>query len=208
MISKGAMAVSAALKARLQRLYLDAANPYAALVAESGLTRFEFQSLVKIENWGKRTKAAKVLKAAKAVPEGAAASNDNVADLGREDDVAQPKIKLRAPKSGSKRKTLKRKLTPSPTGLLKLVYGTIEKELGKLERQSGDKSQDRERASRALSQIMNSLEKAVEMQRGIAKDNTRGGDKKDKEALRNAEDLRKEIVERIERFRASRAVGQ
>ncbi len=199
MISKGAMAVSAALKARLQRLYLDAANPYAALVAESGLTRFEFQSLVKIENWGKRTKAAKVLKAA---------SNDNVADLGREDDVAQPKIKLRAPKSGSKRKTLKRKLTPSPTGLLKLVYGTIEKELGKLERQSGDKSQDRERASRALSQIMNSLEKAVEMQRGIAKDNTRGGDKKDKEALRNAEDLRKEIVERIERFRASRAVGQ
>lgn len=207
MISKGAMAMSAALKARLQRLYLDAANPYAALVAESGLNRFEFQGLVKAENWGKRTKAAKVLKA-KAVPERAAASNDNDAEPGPGDEVAQPIVKPRTPKGGSKRSGRKRKLTPSPTGLLKLVYGTIEKELGKLERQSGDQSQDRERASRALSQIMNSLEKAVEMQRGIAKDNTRGGGKKDKEALRNAEDLRKEIVERIERFRAARAVGQ
>ena len=207
MISKGAMAMSAALKARLQRLYLDGANSYAALVAESGLSRFAFQSLVKVENWGERPRAAKVLKA-KARPEGAAASNDNDADPGPGDDVAQPIIKRRAPKGGSKRSGRKRTLTPSPTGLLKLVYGTIQKELGKLERQSGDQSQDRERASRALSQIMNSLEKAVEMQRGIAKDNTRGGDKKDKEALRNAENLRKEIVERIERFRAARAVGQ
>ncbi len=207
MISKGAMAMSAALKARLQRLYLDGANSYAALVAESGLSRFAFQSLVKVENWGERPRAAKVLKA-KARPEGAAASNDNDADPGPGDDVAQPIIKRRAPKGGSKRSGRKRTLTPSPTGLLKLVYGTIQKELGKLERQSGDQSQDRERASRALSQIMNSLEKAVEMQRGIAKDNTRGGGKKDKEALRNAENLRKEIVERIERFRAARAVGQ
>ena len=207
MISKGAMAMSAALKARLQRLYLDAANPYAALVAESGLSRFAFQSLVKVENWGARPSPKKGLKA-KSQIEGAAASNDNDAVPGPGDVVAQPMIKRRAPKGGSKRSGRKRTLTPSPTGLLKLVYGTIQKELGKLERQSGDQSQDRERASRALSQIMNSLEKAVEMQRGIAKDNTRGGGKKDKEALRNAEDLRKEIVERIERFRAARAVGQ
>ncbi len=90
--------------------------------------------------------------------------------------------------------------------MLKLVYGTIEKELGKLERQSGLESQDRERASRALSQIMNSLEKAVEMQREIAKDETRGGAKKDKEVLINAEAKRKELAERIARFRASRAL--
>ena len=64
--------MSAALKARLQRLYLDGANSYAALVAESGLSRFAFQSLVKVENWGERPRAAKVLKA-KARPEGAAA---------------------------------------------------------------------------------------------------------------------------------------
>ena len=174
------MTLSAAQKARLKRQYLEGAVPYAALVAESGLQRFEFQSLVKSENWGGWQRAVKAAKAS-------------------------------APRKGASDATgatAKRKLTPKPTGLLKLVYGTIEKELGKLERQSGDKSQDRERASRALSQIMNSLEKAVEMQREIAKDETRGGDKKEKEALRNAEDLRKEIVERIERFRAARAVGK
>ncbi len=67
------MALSAALKARLQRLYLDAATPYAALVAESGLSRFAFQNLVKVEKWGKRPAA---VKKPKAVPETGATGDD------------------------------------------------------------------------------------------------------------------------------------
>ncbi len=200
------MALSAALKARLQRLYLDADTPYTALVAESGLNRFAFQNLVKVEDWGKRPAAAKKPKAA---PETGATGADNAAGAGPGDDRAGDdgaKAKLRTAKGGSKRKTLKRKLTPSPTGLLKLVYGTIEKELGKLERQSGLESQDRERASRALSQVVNSLEKAVEMQREIAKDKKRGGGVKDKETLRYAEDMRRQIAERIEQLRGTRTV--
>ncbi len=79
------MALSAALKARLQRLYLDAATPYAALVAESGLTRFAFQSLVRVENWGKRPAPAKK---PKAVPETGAAGDDNAAGAGAGEDAA------------------------------------------------------------------------------------------------------------------------
>jgi hypothetical protein len=200
--------MSAAQKARLHQLFLEGAVPYAALVAESGLNRLEFQKFVKNEKWGKWTKAANGSKA-KAGPELATAGNDNVADAGDKgagDVGAAAKTMRRARSNSAKQSAKKRKLTPKPTGLLKLVYGTIEKELGKLEKQEGLESQDRERASRALSQIMNSLEKAVEMQREITKDEARGGEKKDKEVLKDAEAKRKELAERIARFRASRAL--
>lgn len=205
------MALSAADKARLHQLFLEGAVPYADLVAESGLNRLDFQKFVKNEKWGKwHNKAVKSPKA-KARPGAATTGNDNAdvtvaQDSGTGAVAAPAKAKLRAPKGGAKRGVQKRKLTPKPTGLLKLVYGTIEKELGKLERQDGLESQDRERASRALSQIMNSLEKAVEMQREIAKDEARGGEKKDKDVLKDAEAKRKELAERIARFRADRAL--
>ncbi len=50
-----------------------------------------------------------------------------------------------------------------PSALVQRVYNTIDGELTKLEKQKGLTSQDRERASRALSQMVNALEKAVEM---------------------------------------------
>ncbi len=201
------MALSVAEKARVERLYFEGVVPYDALVAESGLNRFEFQKLVKNEKWGKWRKAAENPKA-KAGPETAVTGNDNAAGPVPAGAGAEAKTKPQARGSSAKRKrgTKKRVLTPKPTGLLKLVYGTIEKELGKLERQDGLESQDRERASRALSQIMNSLEKAVEMQREITKDEARGGEKKDKDVLKDAEAKRKELAERIARFRASRAL--
>lgn len=97
---------------------------------------------------------------------------------------------------------------PQPNALVLRVYKTIDGELTKLEKQIGTKSQDRERASRALSQVVNSLEKAVEMQREIAKDKKCGGGTKDKDALRHAENLRKEIADRIERLRATRTAAE
>ena len=87
-----------------------------------------------------------------------------------------------------------------PIELVQRVYNTIDSELTKLEKQDGTTSQDRERASRALSQMVNSLEKAVEMQRDIVKDKTRGSGTKDKEALAHAEDLRRKIAERLEKL--------
>ena len=56
-----------------------------------------------------------------------------------------------------------------PGALVQRVYNTIDGELEKLEKQKGLTSQDRERASRALSQMVNALEKAVEMQREMTK---------------------------------------
>jgi hypothetical protein len=92
----------------------------------------------------------------------------------------------------------------TPIELVRRVYKTIDGELTKLEVQAGDTSQDRERASRALSQMVNSLEKAIEMQREITKDTTKGAAKKNKEELAHAEDLRRAIAERIERLQSKR----
>jgi hypothetical protein len=85
---------------------------------------------------------------------------------------------------------------PKPSTLVERVYRTIDGELGKLEKQKGLTSQDRERVSRALSQMVNALEKAVEMQREITKTKSAGGDARSKEALAHAEDLRREIADR------------
>ncbi len=113
---------------------------------------------------------------------------------------AKRKTKTKSKKAPSKR--------AQPKGLVQRVYNTIDGELSKLEAQIGASSQDRERASRALSQMVSSLEKAVEMQREIAKDATKGGNAKDKEALRHAEDLRKEIADRVEQLQLERASDQ
>ena len=94
--------------------------------------------------------------------------------------------------------------TRTPNELVRRVYNTIDGELTKLEKQTGASSQDRERASRALSQMVNSLEKAIDMQREITKDTTKGSGKKHKEELAHAEDLRRAIAERIERLQRKR----
>jgi cellobiose-specific phosphotransferase system component IIA len=92
--------------------------------------------------------------------------------------------------------------------LVQRVYNTIDGELTKLEKQKGASSQDRERASRALSQMVSSLEKAVEMQREMTKAAAKGSGVKDKEALAHAEDLRRAIAERLERLQRQRALGK
>jgi hypothetical protein len=110
-----------------------------------------------------------------------------------------------------KRTTEKKPAKPTkakPGTLVQRVYNTIDGELQKLEKQKGLTSQDRERASRALSQMVNALEKAVEMQRNIAKTKSPGGDARTKEALAHAEDLRREIAERLERLNRKRPVGR
>ena len=101
-----------------------------------------------------------------------------------------------------------RKAKANPVLLVQRVYATIDGELGKLEKQEGKTSQDRERASRALSQITNSLEKAVEMQRDIKKAMTKASGRYDKEALAHAEDLRRAIAERLERLQRQRSPGK
>jgi cellobiose-specific phosphotransferase system component IIA len=97
-----------------------------------------------------------------------------------------------------------KKNTPTKKSLVQRVYNTIDGELTKLEAQKGLTSQDRERASRALSQMVNALEKAVEMQREMTKTKRSGGDARSKEALAHAEDLRREIAERLERLNRKR----
>jgi len=97
------------------------------------------------------------------------------------------------------------RMRAKPNVLVQRVYNTIDGELTKLEKQKGLTSQDRERASRALSQMVNALEKAVEMQRVMTKRKPTGGDAKSKEALAHAEDLRREIAERLERLNRKRS---
>jgi hypothetical protein len=110
-----------------------------------------------------------------------------------------------AAKAATKAEAATTRVRAKPGALVQRVYNTIDGELTKLEKQKGLTSQDRERASRALSQMVNALEKAVEMQREMTKRKSTGGDAKSKEALAHAEDLRREIAERLERLNRKRA---
>lgn len=111
-------------------------------------------------------------------------------------------------KSGAKEKRPSKPAAVRPKDLVRRIYNTIDKELTKLERQKGASSQDRERASRALSQMVSSLEKAVEMQRELTKHQTTTATGRDKEALKHAEELRREIADRLERLHRKRATGK
>lgn len=112
-----------------------------------------------------------------------------------------------APPAGQQAKT-KRKPVPKPNSLVQKVLRTINGELTKLDEHTGNSSQDRERASRALSQMVTSLEKAVGMQRQIERDKGSPNGAKDKEVLRHAEDLRRQIAERLERLNRQRNGGR
>jgi len=116
-------------------------------------------------------------------------------------DAPPPAQSLPAAKRASGKSVTK------PKALVQRIYDTIDGELTKLEQQDGRSSQDRERASRALAQMVNSLEKAVDMQREIAKTG-KGAKSKDKEALAYAEQLREEIAQRLERLTRKRAAGK
>jgi hypothetical protein len=131
-------------------------------------------------------------------------------------DSSKNKPKVKPPAKAAIIKSARRGAAPAaeslgaikkskPNVLVQRVYNTIDGELTKLEKQKGLTSQDRERASRALSQMVNALEKAVEMQRDMTKRKPTGGDAKSKEALAHAEDLRREIAERLERLNRKRA---
>jgi hypothetical protein len=112
------------------------------------------------------------------------------------------------PRAGPTTKAKSKPVAAKPRSLVQRVYNTIDSELAKLEKQKGLTSQDRERASRALSQMVNALEKAVEMQRDITKTKSSGGDARNKEALAHAEDLRREIADRLERLNRKRPAGR
>jgi len=121
--------------------------------------------------------------------------------------VASTKTEAK-PRAGPSAKAKSKPVAAKPRSLVQRVYNTIDSELTKLEKQKGLTSQDRERASRALSQMVNALEKAVEMQRDITKTKSSGGDAKNKEALAHAEDLRREIADRLERLNRKRPASR
>lgn len=136
-----------------------------------------------------------------------------VSDIARALGMSSMALSSEAKKRGWPLRTAARlelaaKNSPAPMVLVRRVYNTIDGELTKLENQKGATSQDRERASRALSQMVNSLEKAIEMQREMTRVLTKRNGAKDKEALAHAEDLRREITERLERFQRQRAPGK
>ncbi|MEQ1651545.1 MAG: hypothetical protein ABL897_03565 [Hyphomicrobium sp.] len=135
-----------------------------------------------------------------------------VSEIAKRVGLSSIQLSVEAKKRGWPQRTQRKsgdgKDPPKPMVLVQRVYKTIDSELSKLEQQKGVTSQDRERASRALSQMVNSLEKAVEMQREMTKATAKRSGAKDKEALAHAEDLRREIAERLERLHSQRSVGK
>jgi hypothetical protein len=160
--------------AEAERLYADRAVKISAIAALVGLAPIQLSRRAKDLGWPMRTQAS--------------------ATRGKRLTPGSTKKSCKA----QSKKPLK------PLELVQRVYRTIEGELTKLENQEGTSSQDRERGSRALSQIVNSLEKATDMQQVLAAKTAKGGTAKDKEALAHAEDLRRQIAERLERLSRKR----
>ncbi|MBS0251379.1 MAG: hypothetical protein JSR78_09990 [Proteobacteria bacterium] len=149
--------------------------------------------------------ATKATAASAAKAKKAAAPSKSTPNPESTDEYASPRL---AAGSRNASRSGPTKTAPTKRSLVQRVYNTIDGELTKLEKQKGLTSQDRERASRALSQMVNALEKAVEMQREMTKRKSVGGSAKSKEALAHAEDLRREIAERLERLNRKRAPGR
>ncbi len=202
------MQVSETLRADVLRRYLAGEGHVNDLAKELGLKRHEFLAFIEKQGLPSRAELNRAWRDTekadreklKQQPAQQAAPESN----GWENPDPVPVAK--AVKTKSAKAKPKRKLKPKakPPKLVQHVLDTIESELTKLDKQEGVSSQDRERASRSLKQMVASLEKAVEMQRAFAKDKTRGGGTKDKEMLAHAEDIRRRIAERMERLRLSK----
>lgn len=181
----------------IARAYRDLSIPLAETAKGYGLTVGRLRKAAADFGWPTRETLKKQAKAKRDSGAAASACGETAALL------AVDNIPAAALAPSGAAKAIK------PLSLVKRIYGTIDKELNKLEVQTGTSSQDRERASRALSQMVSSLEKAVEMQREITKDSGRkdvAG--KNKKALKNAEELRREIADRIERLQRKRAAAK
>lgn len=166
--------------------YADTSSSLDDIAARFGLTQAQLIAAARRLKWPPRTAPTSKAKAARTKVAGS----------------QSPRATKAPAKQGTKRAAVR------PKDLVVRIYNTIDKELTKLEKQKGASSQDRERASRALSQMVSSLEKAVEMQREITKDKTPTINRRDKEALKHAEELRLEIADRLERLHRKRAAGK
>jgi predicted transcriptional regulator len=207
-------AVTAAVWAKVEKLYPDKSQNLASVAALVGLTPIALSQIAKKRGWTMRT----VARIAAGSPEESRNAQSKTlprlpAGSPEGSRKAQSKIGLPPQRDfqvvapGSTKESRKAQ-SKKPSALVQRVYDTIDGELTKLEEQTGVSSQDRERASRALSQMVSSLEKAVEMQREMTKATAKGSGTKNQEALAHAEDLRRSIAERLERLQRQRPIGK
>lgn len=215
-------AVTTAAWAKAERLYPDRSVKISVIATLVGLSAIQLSKEAKRRGWQMRTaqavgastaaskktapKKAARKRALRKVPSSTATAKKRTAKTKTPSEPDEFVTAGDAPANGDARKNNKQ--APKPMVLVQRVYNTIDGELNKLEQHKGASSQDRERASRALSQMVNSLEKAVEMQREITKANAKGSTSKDKEQLAHAEDLRRAIAERLERLHSAQDAGK
>jgi hypothetical protein len=170
----------------VKRLYADPTIKSGAIAEKIGWHTVQLNRLASAQGWGPRPKLA------------------GTTSKVRKPNTEKPKAVKPPPVTGAAVAKIKSR-APKPIALLRHVCSTIEGELTKLDRQNGDTSQDRERASRALSQMVNSLEKTIGMQSEVTKDTAKGSNTKQKDELAHADDLRRQIAERLERLQQKRA---
>ncbi len=200
----GPVGIPAAAWAKAKRLYADPGSRVSDIAKLVGLAAIQLSNEAKKRGWPLRTagKTAKPTGTTKRTTKAPAKA------LAKAPATTTASAAARKGASGTGDAETAKKAAPKPIVLVRRVYNTIDGELTKLEQQKGASSQDRERASRALSQMVNSLEKAIDMQREMTKDTTKGSGQKDKEALAHAEDLRRAVAERIERLHRERLAGK
>jgi hypothetical protein len=190
----------------IARAWHDPAMPVAQTATRYGLSVSELCKAAKARGWLPRARVTRTNLREMGAKVASAGTNRT-----RKTQMRPKPAKTQASETGKARAAAAAKPRAKSVNaktLVTRIYSTIDKELSKLEQHDGESSQDRERASRALSQMVNSLEKAVDMQREMTKANGRPQvSGKEKEALKHAEELRREIANRLERLQRKRSAS-
>lgn len=193
---RGAMRLNAAKLAALRRRYEKTREPEEDIAAAFDLTLDELRAMA----------AGKGLMRHPACENAPGVANDAVDDAQPEALPAapRPESKPRRAKHSAAAKKKKVERIDAKIALVHRFYKSIASQLKKLDEQEGSKSQDRERASRAVSQLATSMEKTVSLHRAIENDKSQGDNPKRREALAHAEDMRRKIAEKLERLNSKR----
>jgi len=197
------MSVNDARWAEIRRAYLDCSETIAQIAERTGVSVRNIQRRVKAEDWPRRSQRRSVAQGA-----GKRTGDREVSRKadGR-DGVGRGGVQLRAALNGTEPGRTARQASAKPMHVIKRLYRALDLKLTKLEQrmQASDEltAADSEREARELSSMIRSFEKVTEVAAEIDKSRKQAGRRGRTVRAEDAERMRSEIAERIERLRTT-----
>lgn len=199
------MSVSDEAWADIRRAYAESSESVAAIARAAGVSASAIYRMVRLEGWSQRS-------GGRAAGKNAALAAAAGCDAGRPKPAPGAKAPAGASVAKSKRAKGNRmgsagKGAAKPTNVVKRLYRAIDLKLKRLEErmQSSDElsAADSEREARELSSMIRSFEKVTEVAADIDKRRKPVASERKPIRPEDAERMRREIAERLERLHAT-----